>query len=77
MNKQELFDKFVVYLKDNYTLIFKYKSLRDMILEKDLSDIEIEFFNFIRLHKPSIELYETINKNKFIELALCFIIEHS
>ena len=77
MNKQELLDKFVIYLRENYTLIFQYRSLRDMILEKDLSDIEIEFFNFIRMEKPSLEVYETINKNKFIELALCFIIEHN
>ena len=77
MNKQELLDKFVTYLRQNYTLIFQYKSLREMILEKDLSDIEIEFFNFIRLEKPTLEIYETINKNKFIELALCFIIEHN
>ena len=77
MNKQELLDKFVIYLRTNYTLIFQYRSLREMILEKDLSDIEIEFFNFIRMEKPSLEVYETINKNKFIELALCFIIEHN
>jgi len=77
MNKQELLDKFVIYLRENYTLIFQYRSLREMILEKDLSDIEIEFFNFIRIEKPSLEVYETINKNKFIELALCFIIEHN
>jgi hypothetical protein len=77
MNKQELLDKFVIYLRENYTLIFQYRSLREMILEKDLTDIEIEFFNFIRLQKPSLEVYETINKNKFIELALCFIIEHN
>lgn len=70
--KQILLQKFVEYLKTHYYRIFQNKSILEMLDDLDYN-IEREFYMFIGIEKVDINLYENINKSKFIELSLSYI----
>ena len=70
--KQILLQKFVEYLKTHYYRIFQNKSILEMLDDPDYN-IEREFYMFIGIEKVDINLYENINKSKFIELSLSYI----
>ena len=72
--KQILLDKFVIHIIKNYIKIFEHKTVEDMIIDQD-NNIEIEFSKFMGKERVDIKIYETINKNKFIELALSYVLD--
>ena len=70
--KQILLQKFVEYLKIHYYRIFQNKSILEMLDDQDYN-IEREFYMFIGIEKVDVNVYENINKSKFIELSLSYI----
>jgi hypothetical protein len=71
--KQILLEKFVNHILQNYIKIFEHNTLEEMINEPNVA-IEKEFIKFIGKEKVSIYVYESINKSKFIELALSYVL---
>jgi len=72
--KQILLEKFVNHILQNYLRIFEHTAIDEIENEYDIT-IEKEFIKFMGKEKVSIHVYESINKSKFIELALSYVLD--
>ena len=69
---------FVQFIKKNYLDFFQHETVRDYIQRNDyIKEFIPKYYLFLKEHNVQYYLFEKIDKEKFIELALARSLENN